>query len=295
MYKRVTKDSVLSEPQNDYLSALLEKTFNIKKDVEYIYNSAFRIFIDVFNTRDKKLIFSKYPNITKSRFQLNMINSEDLVSRDCQKAHKLNPIFIYCGCYDNGSFYSFNAQDGSPEKIQISMHQQAMHYLLNVNYDISALTKSEQRSIVEELSESRIKSTIYHEVSHWLSNTLYNKHLDTLFQLSKDLKKPEMVLLQQKDIDMTYFEIDAQIHAIKNLKQLYKKQWDTMTLTDIAFKYTPLRNIVNSLNKKYGKDVLDIWQKLLIKRMVREKLLGKNMIKFFNVKELSENYYNDRI
>jgi len=65
-----------------------------------------------------------------------------------------------------------------------------------------------------------------------------------------------------------------------------------MTLTDIAFKYTSLKSIVRDLYIHYGKEILDIWQKNLIKRMAREKLLGKNMKHFFNIGELLENYYN---
>jgi hypothetical protein len=61
---------------------------------------------------------------------------------------------------------------------------------------------------------------------------------------------------------------------------LEMKTWDEMTLADVFFKYNSLRYMGGQIYQNYGKEVGDIWQKLIVKRMVREKLLGKNMKKF---------------
>jgi hypothetical protein len=58
-----------------------------------------------------------------------------------------------------------------------------------------------------------------------------------------------------------------------------------MTLLDVFNTYTSLYSIASSL-KRHGKDVLDLWQKTLLKRMAREKLLGKNMKAFVKPNQL---------
>jgi len=282
-YKRMTID----EPQCDYMSLLLEKTFNIQKDVDIIYNKFFKKFIDAIKIEHILSDYKQYIESSKD-VTFGLIDSNNLISKDCKKASILSPVKIQCGLYDKGSFYYL----GSENFIQISLSYSAVKYLFQNNFIITLLSKSEQKAIVNELTEERVKSTISHELSHWLSDTLHNKHMTNLFILAKELKQPELVLLKQKNVNMTYFEIDAQIHAIKNLKKLNLKNWNNMTLTDIAFKYTSLKSIVRDLYIHYGKEILDIWQKNLIKRMAREKLLGKNMKQFFNIGELLENYYN---
>jgi hypothetical protein len=277
----------IDEPQCDYMSLLLEKTFNIQKDIDIIYDKFFKKFIDAIKIGH---ILSDYRQYIESGKDVTfgLIDSTNLISKDCKKASILTPVKIQCGLYDKGSFYYL----GSENFIQISLSYSAIKYLFQNNFKITLLSKSEQKSIVNELTEERVKSTISHELSHWLSDTLHNKHMTNLFILAKELEQPELVLLKQKNVNMTYFEIDAQIHAIKNLKKLNLKNWNNMTLTDIAFKYTSLKSIVRDLYIHYGKEILDIWQKNLIKRMAREKLLGKNMKHFFNIGELLENYYN---
>jgi hypothetical protein len=79
---------------------------------------------------------------------------------------------------------------------------------------------------------------------------------------------------------MTHFEIDAQIHGIKTLKQQHTTaQWNKMTIEELLDFYPPLHGTWTT-TKQYGKEVNDIWKKLLLKRMAREKILGKNMRSF---------------
>lgn len=57
---------------------------------------------------------------------------------------------------------------------------------------------------------------------------------------------------------------------------------------DVFIEYTSLGLIATKLYKEYGAEVLNIWQKFLIKRMSREGLLGKNMNHFVSTKMISE-------
>jgi len=78
---------------------------------------------------------------------------------------------------------------------------------------------------------------------------------------------------------MTYFEIDAIIHGIKAVKsKVGGKKWDTLTFKQVGELYTSLWSVITKL-EYYGPDVAKIYKKAILKRMHREKLLGKNMRK----------------
>jgi hypothetical protein len=90
---------------------------------------------------------------------------------------------------------------------------------------------------------------------------------------------------------MTYFEIDAQIHGIKQLKQSKKKEWDSRSLEDVILQYSLLKRIVDDIYGNYNKDILNIWLKDLVKRMHRENLLGKNMKLPIDLRRITENWH----
>ena len=137
-----------------------------------------------------------------------------------------------------------------------------------------------------EITEERIKSAISHELSHCISDSLYNNHIGRILKRADELNNADIVKMGKKNVNMTYFEIDAQIHAIKELKRKHKMKWDRLLLIDIFEMYTSLYFIASTLYKNYGQDILDIWQKMLLKRMIREKLLGKNMRNFVKGEDL---------
>jgi hypothetical protein len=100
-------------------------------------------------------------------------------------------------------------------------------------------------------------------------------------ELHKD-PKSEYMKLKKQDVNMTYFEIDAIIHSIKEMKRRYsEEEWNNLTFRDIMLDYTALNTVDNLLKERYGLEVALIWQKNLFQRMHREGLLGKNMRTFY--------------
>lgn len=138
---------------------------------------------------------------------------------------------------------------------------------------------------VQDFSVKEVFEDSYYSIL--LENTDVNNKITTK---ATQLKDEDILKLKQKDVNMTYFEIDAQIHGIKNLKNYGKENWDTLKLDDIFFEYNSLRKIAKKIYFKYGEDILQIWEKNLIKRMDREKLLGKNMKNYIDISILKENY-----
>lgn len=252
-------------------SLLKEKTFEITKDVDYIYkNGKFQDFI-------KKYSAGEFPNkseiLSEIDVEFGRIESIKLPSSDAKQASLKKPVIIICGIFRSGNYYYPGL-----DKIQVSLQKPA----LGVLYDWNSyqLTPSQQKTIHNEITESRIKSSISHELSHWLDDVNHNSQVTKLSSKANELGKADVLKLGKEDVNLTYFEIDAQIHGIKAIHTVNKKKWDKMTLDDLFDMYTPLRTIFGKVYNKYGKDVTDIWQKTLIKRLDREGLLGKNMRKF---------------
>ncbi len=246
---------------------LAEKTFNIGKDVDYIYNRAFKSHIDRFNKTGKLPDVGTY----------DQFSSKLLKSKTAQQANKSKPIIINCGIFKKGSYYS------TLENIMfISLNLNA----IQAYRDRWQFSPNDTKSIENEITEVRVKATTYHELSHWLSDTLHNFYIYDLMTRAYNMshqdvpevmdKIENLVNLGKKERNITHYEIDAQIHALKQLKRTLKKEWDSLNIIDLFYKYSSLRNIGRSLYKM-DKKLYTTWIKDLIKRMNREGILGKSM------------------
>lgn len=251
---------------------LTEKTFDIDRDVDHIYKKGFKKFIDNFQkTGDIQVGLG-----SKKQLVTYQMESGKLKEEECKAAHALHPIMIFCGISPTGgSYYQIGGNHIwiSLQKDVIQMTQRA------ATKGVPAWGTVPQRlrkSFKAELTEGRLKATIYHELSHWLNDTLHNYNITNIVNLAMELGNPSMKMLGKKTVDMTHFEIDAQIHGIKQIKRTYKDEWDSYTFDDILDLYPSLRATADSVYN-YGKDVLGIWAKAILKRMAREKLLGKSM------------------
>jgi len=276
---------------------LTEKTFNISKDVKFVYDKAYKKYIDSLIKSEVKgkgdyraFKGSAFPQkdekIRNGQDVLfATIDGSELPSNEAKKANELNPVTLFCGVFRNGSFYTSKEQSQIKNKckIQISLHRGALWLILRNEQE--NVPHNQLKEFYNEISAARIRATIAHEISHWMNDTFHNYHISKMLNKAMEFSDREILLLNKKDVNMTHFEIDAQMHGIKQLKVSNKKNWDNMTLLYMFRLYTPMMANARGINK-YGKDVLDIWQKKVIMRMNREKLLGKNMRNFIKPAEL---------
>ena len=289
IYKRIFFDDIVKEVSENYSDAiflravneyrLIEKTFNIDQDVNLIYKTYFKKYIDNFQKNDILPPFGKYGVMTSSR----------LKSKKSKEANKLYPVKIICGSFRDGNYNNFNSGN---EVIQISLNVNAIENIRGKD----RMPPNMKRSIENEISEHKTKTTIYHELSHWIGDALHNSYLHKLVaranSISKDdpdrVEKVRKIMRRGKaDVNMTAFEVDAQIHGIKQIKKLYRSEWDTMTLVDLFYRYNSLKSIAYTLHKM-SPDIYKEWVKDLVKRMHRENLLGKNMRNFPEYKMLEK-------
>jgi hypothetical protein len=262
---------------------LSEKTFNIDNDVSYIYKkSGFEEFLN-------KLKFKKFTSINVFAFKFKDISSSELSSQDSILADIVMPINIISGIFSKGSFYNVDKNSEHLNYIQLSPIYKSIMYILDNDYDLTHLSKKDKADLNMTISEKGIKATIAHELSHWISDCLHNKHITKLLHKAMDLNSKEVLLLRQKNVNMTYFEIDAQVHSIKTLKFLHKGDWDNLTFTDVVMQYPAMLKLMVLIKDKFGSDILNIWQKFLLKRLHRESLLGKNMNNFVDSKRIHNN------
>lgn len=245
---------------------LNEKTFNIRRDVDIIYNKAFKKYIDAVNVKGK---IKNLPPIP-----VMILDSSILKGKEARESHKLNPIKIIISPEDSQFYYS-------PLKQKIvfgfPIYQYYKFSIEHINKEpttfknsINTFTKdSFNRKIIYKLyKEGNVKGTIAHELSHWINDSLHNR------QLTKSVKKGDL-LLGKKSSRATTIEIDAQIHALKTQREIVgKATWDTWSFDDLmefgdSLKYNQMAT------RRTGEDKQ--WQKDLLRRMEREKILGKNM------------------
>ena len=133
-------------------------------------------------------------------------------------------------------------------------------------------------------------STIRHELTHWLDDSLHNQHLNKKFsRFNADLQKIKQadgdivstrnavdasykkhVTKGEEDIYLTPLEITPFVNQIQELKRrIGDKKYDKLTWADIMT-YMPS---LDGLNRRYGAK----FRKLMFTRMARENLLTKNL------------------
>ena len=252
---------------------LLEKTFNIKKDVELVYNVLIKHFVDEIKRGDlppEDVI--KGARVKGYGYSRQEMSSSQLVSKSARAAHAIKPITIHAGVFPSPSY------DPIDNRINLTFNPQVLNILKQGTQ--GSLPKEQMRMFNSETSPNRMKATIAHELSHWMNDVLHNSHIEKIVDMAHEFHDTSILKLGKEDVNMTHFEIDAQIHGIKALKQQYSTaQWNKMTIKDVLELYPPIDGTYKTTSQ-YGKEVVGIWKKLLLKRMAREKILGKNMRTF---------------
>lgn len=237
-----------------YFNTINERLMDVNKDVDYIY--------DLFFKKDV-VKFNESGIITDGMFESNKLSTKDLKEPLSVKADKLNRCEILIN--KNGNFYK-----PSENIISLSVNFNAVSFIKSsggLENAIKNLSSSKAEVLKYELSESRIKGSIHHELVHWLDETLHNKHI------TKKLKKAKEVGNWGRNVNSTKMEIQSQIHNIVQLKREYADIWDEMSFREMLIKSPSLDTIYSMLRGEEKKN----WILDLKKRMFREGLLGKNM------------------
>ena len=247
---------------------ITEKTFRVNEDIKFIYDTAFKKFVKDFANGTVPSNVQKWIIDLKEIIHTSFDSSE-LQTKDAKAAHLVNPITIEAGIF-NGSFYN-----PGKKLMRVGFPIDAAHIILT-NQEVP---ENQRKYLLNEMKETKIKATIGHELSHWINDSMFGFQISKLVKIADELKSGDVLKLHKRDVNMTHFEIDAMIHGIKAVKsKIGNKEWDTLTFEQVGELYTSLWSVIKKLGY-YGKDIAAIYKKMVLKRMDREKLLGKNMRK----------------
>jgi hypothetical protein len=248
-----------------------EKTFSIDKDIDYIYNKYFK----------KRILSIKKGtyNFPTNEKIFGTMNSKELPSKVAQKATNIKPITINIGILNAGNGYR-PLDNEMILSLNINATKLFKEFNVNKISDLKDTLGSQYNRFKNEFEESNIKGSIGHELSHWINDTLYNLNITkNVKRVSKELDyetKMDIFKMGEKNVNIAFREIDAQVHAIKQLKKDYKQNWNELGIEDIMTIKPSFNGVFKDVHA-LGKDDYDKYMKRLLKRLDREKLLGKNM------------------
>jgi len=268
---------------------LIESLYNIQDDVDTLYEKGLsQLVSDIEAGKRPYDIFTKNRGyVTKSKVTVFETDSSALVSDDCKKAHAMNPVKIFFRVGDTESHYA----------------PALKHIVINIPYQIleiiyknlqSSIAKHQQMLFKNELSVARLKGTISHELAHWIDDSVNSFHINRKFhtpEFSSRFSSPDdgakglQKLLGVSSVNASYIEIQAQIHAIKQIKERHRNEWDTLTLIDLFILNPPLYWVLESIKNSAEQKK---WLQQLVKRMNREGLLGKNMRKLPTMQDIKD-------
>jgi hypothetical protein len=143
--------------------------------------------------------------------------------------------------------------------------------LKNTMYTIA--DRDEIILFLDDISERKIKGSIYHEMVHWLDNTFNDEFITRL--LIRSDTNISVLNADGKIPQSSYYEVNAQVHAIKQMRrQTNDHIWNSWTW-DMLVK----NSVVLTMISEKTKDVNDYvrWKRALLKRLIRENLIGNNI------------------
>ena len=212
---------------------------------------------------------------------LKVISSKELKSKTAKEAHEINPITIKVYLFppkgnrylmkDSGALIEVGISDGFLEFLTENNIQFMENKAIHLQYMKNCIT------------DVRIKSTIRHELTHWLDDSLHNMHLSnaakgfrTLMRSgpSKDVQNfyKKAVAHGEDDPYLAPLEITAAVNQIAEVKRrIGEKKYNALTWADLIEMVPSLGN----LNARLGAE----WRKRMFSRLARENLIGTNLTK----------------
>jgi len=249
---------------------LTEAMFDVSQDANWIYENYFKEYANSIVDGTWNLELPK-PIV---------IPSAKLKSPDAQKATAINPVNIYL--YDR--VVTGNEYQPLKHAIYINLGKNAIKFIQQndgLKHALVQLSTASAKQMQTELTPARIKGSISHEISHWIDDTLHNNHLRNMINTamhSSGKDRIKAVYQGNPDVALTSYEINAQIHAIKELKIHNESMWDVFDFDDVVDLNASLASIRNTL-RKFG--LYNKWKRKILQRMAREGLLGKYMSKTY--------------
>lgn len=250
---------------------LKEATFDLSSDVDNLYAILFKDIVDAIHADQYDFNQLKEKTIYTSVLQ----------SPIAKEAHELNPMRI---TFHTGA----NLYISDENSIEISMSGNAIDLISTygtLSNTLKQLSHGDRQRLINDISAPRVKGSIYHELSHWVDDTMHNKHITNRQNYVRDM--PISYNKQQSHMDqyqghrfLSNYEINAQIHSMVAMKNhLPPKIWDQLTFDNMVNRNPSMMHIRTILQDLAVDDasLYKQWKQTILKRMHREDILGNNM------------------
>lgn len=241
------------------------------RDVELVYKSlesAVKPYQMVLKGTDKQVSQSLADMGVETNFKIvGTLNSSQLTSPDAKKAHSIKPVKIYAGLCLRANSYM-------PSKSVIYVGTTAGAHMGLKNWDW--VPQNQLKQLRNEFSALRLKSTIAHELTHWIDDTLNNMHMTKAQLMAADEENPQKFLdylkAGEKDVGLAPVEINAVVNQIALIrKKIGRKRYERLTWSELVSMHPALNGLNNSLGAA--------WRRKVFERLSREGLLTPNFKK----------------
>lgn len=205
-------------------------------------------------------LYDKYKKYTLKENHWKFSSSQ-LKTPICKKAHEILPVDIFSGIIQTAMYVP------SKKEIFVGVSNNAFNYSC---LQLDALPQSQKSMMLSEFTEIRIKSTIQHELVHWIDDAMNNQHMSKRSGDHEQFAKH--ILGGKSHVGLGTIEVQAQVHQINLIrKRVGQVKWDNMSWDKLLDYHSALRSLDNLLGAE--------WRKIIKHRMAREGILGKNMVR----------------
>lgn len=251
---------------------LNEKLIKVEDDVERIYQRYFGGLVRAIEQKDKQKITDAYNKSMTTKTSEELVEQGTIQTSSLIKVHFDNPLTFYFNKLGENIYNPIN------KFISLSINEQAINLLVDtMNGDLNNayILGNQEKQFISEFTPEKIKSSIHHEIAHWYDDTRNNRHLTKKIKKSSETGNYKRDFRNNESVnELTKHEIEGQIHNIYQLYLNNKDIWDTIRFDDVLEMLPSLTTIKHKLIKI---NQFERWKKMLLKRMAREGLLGKNM------------------
>lgn len=248
---------------------LNEKYFDINREVDWVYTRFYKKFINKFEKEgvvDTSLLPSK------------TLNGNDLIeyskNQDVKDADDAVSLFTISFGIDKDNAYIPHSRQPVGD-ITFGIPRQVLD-LMNNSANRLGMANQQRTFLENELTAERLKGTIHHELSHWMSDALRNRNIKQRLDKAQQTSSPLKAMNKGKDRThqfLTDYELDAQLHAIVQYRRKNKAKWDKLSFND-AMNLMPFYFPITS---RLSTRELAEWKRYMLKRLAREGILGKRM------------------
>lgn len=239
-----------------YKEFINEKLTKVSGNVDWIYNE---YFAEAFN------YIKKNGTVEMSLLHKASFTSDRLNSRLSKLADRKKPITIYI------NFNKGNTYNPVNNEIHLNIHQEAWGFAEqegSIKNAVELLSGQQKKHFLREFVPETIKGSIHHELNHWIDDALHNNHI------GKHVRKAADSGVSPQDNVGTH-ERNSQIHNIVQLKRKLKDRWDTLSFKEMTHFIPSMGHWSSQLEPEEHA----LWKKNLLRRMARENLLGKGMVR----------------